>query len=574
MIHKVFADNHNFKEVNFTNGLNIVLGSKSSDSDDKDTRNGVGKTLLIDIINFCLGSHIDKNSKLKKIDLIKDWTFSIIIDLYGTKCTVSRSIDEPGTVFVKGDFSNFPKQPQPTLDGHYYKLKDWTELLGNYNFNLNETLDYKPSFRSLISYFIRNTPEAYLDPFTTYRHQNNITLQSNTSFLLGLNWKCASKAQLIKDKEKNLKEEEKKIMETYPNLGAIETKKINVENELNKKQQELNTFKLHKRYKDIEKEVNQITKEIKLLVNENVTLNRKLDNYTESIKTEKNPKEDALNKLYSEMDSIFKPSAKKTLNEVKEFHKNLIKNRKEFLKVEISELKNTIKHHEELIQEYDTKRSELMQILNTHSALEDYSLIQMEISDYKTEINKLNDIINQFKRIEDNKDEIKEEKNILNQKIKREYELQRSKWEKSITIFNENTKALYGENGSLIINFSEKGYKFNIEFPKNESRGVSKMKIFCYDAMLLELNSIYNNIDFLIHDSEIFSDVDSRQVAKAMNLIKNKCDEHNLQYICTLNSDELEKINLEIANDFNIFEHVKLELKDNDSQNHLLGEIF
>lgn len=574
MIYKVFADNPNFKEVNFTKGLNIVLGSKSSDSDDKDTRNGVGKTLLIDIINFCLGAHIDKNSKLKKIDLIKDWTFSIIIDLYDTKCTIYRSIEEPGIVFVKGDFSNFPKQPQPTLDGHYYKLKDWTELLGNYNFDLNETLDYKPSFRSLISYFIRNTPEAYLDPFTTYRHQNNITLQSNTSFLLGLNWKCASKAQLIKDKEKNLKEEEKKIMDTYPNLGAIETKKINVENELNKKQQELNTFKLHKRYKDIEKEVNQITKEIKLLVNENVTLNRKLDNYTESIKTEKNPKEDALNKLYSEMGSVFKPSAKKTLNEVKEFHKNLIENRKEFLKVEISELKNTIKHNEELIQEYDTKRSELMQILNTHTALEDYSLIQMEISDYKTEVNKLNDIINQFKQIEDNKDEIKEEKNILNQKIKREYELQRSKWEKSITIFNENTKALYGENGSLIINFSEKGYKFDIEFPKNESRGVSKMKIFCYDVMLLELNSFYHNIDFLIHDSEIFSDVDSRQVAEAMNLIKNKCEEHNLQYICTLNSDELEKINLEIANDFNISEHVKLELKDNDPQNHLLGEIF
>lgn len=574
MIYKVFADNPNFKEVNFTKGLNIVLGSKSSDSDDKDTRNGVGKTLLIDIINFCLGAHIDKNSKLKKIDLIKDWTFSIIIDLYDTKCTISRSIEEPGIVFVKGDFSNFSKKPQPTLDGHYYKLKDWTELLGNYNFDLNETLDYKPSFRSLISYFIRNTPEAYLDPFTTYRHQKNIGIQSNTSFLLGLNWKCASKAQLIKDKEKNLKEEEKKIMDTYPNLGAIETKKINVENELNKKQQELNTFKLHKRYKDIEKEVNQITKEIKLLVNENVTLNRKLDNYAESIKTEKNPKEDALNKLYSEMGSVFKPSAKKTLNEVKEFHKNLIENRKEFLKVEISELKNTIKHNEELIQEYDTKRSELMQILNTHTALEDYSLIQMEISDYKTEVNKLNDIINQFKQIEDDKDGIKEEKNILNQKIKREYELQRSKWEKSITIFNENTKALYGENGSLIINFSEKGYEFDIEFPKNESRGVSKMKIFCYDVMLLELNSIYHNIDFLIHDSEIFSDVDSRQVAEAMNLIKNKCDEHNLQYICTLNSDELEKINLEIANDFNISEQVKLELKDNDPQNHLLGEIF
>ncbi len=574
MIYKVFADNPKFKEVKFTKGLNIVLGSKSSDSDDKDTRNGVGKTLLIDIIDFCLGSEVNKNSKLKKIDLIKGWTFSIIIDLFNSKCTVSRSIDNPRKICIEGDFSKFPLKPQQTLTEHYYKLEDWRKLLGLYNFDLNEDFDYKPSFRSLMSYFIRNTPDAYLDPFIIYRHQRNINIQSNTAFLLGLNWKCASKAQLIKDKEKSLKNDKKKIENEYPNLGAIETKKIKLENELDEKIKELSTFKLHKQYKDIEKEVNQLTKEIKSIVNENVTLKRKLDNYKESIKTEKNPKEDALNNLYAEMDLVFKPSAKKSLKEVKEFHKNLIKNRREFLKVEILELTNTINHNEELIQEYDTQRSKLMKILNTHNALEDYTLIQMEISNNKSEINKLNEIIDKYKQIEDTEDEIKEEVSVFNQKIKREHELSRNTREKSITIFNENTKALYGEDGSLIINVSEKGYDFTIEFPKNESRGVSKMKIFCYDAMLLELNSIYHNIDFLIHDSEIFSDVDNRQVAEAMNLIKDKCEKHNLQYICTLNSDELEKIKMEISTDFNISEYVKLELKDNDPQNHLLGEIF
>ena len=213
-------------------------------------------------------------------------------------------------------------------------------------------------------------------------------------------------------------------------------------------------------------------------------------------------------------------------------------------------------------------------ILNTHNTLEDFNIIHTEISELHSKINKLNDAIIAYEKIQIHTDKLKEKSKILNQKIKREYELQRNKWEKSITIFNDNTKALYGENGSLIINFSEKGYKFDIEYPKNESRGVSKMKIFCYDAMILELNSIYNNIDFLIHDSEIFSDVDNRQVAEAMNLIKDKCEKHGLQYICTLNSDELEKINMEISTDFNIYEHVKLELKDNDPKNHLLGQIF
>lgn len=574
MIYKVFADNSNFKEVTFTKGLNIVLGSKSSESNEKDTRNGVGKTLLIDIIDFCLGSRANKGDKLKKIDLINDWTFSLIIDIYNTKCIVSRSINDTGKVFIEGDFSDFPIKPQTTLEGHYYKLKDWTKLLGQYTFNLDETIKYKPTYRSLISYFIRNTPDAYIDPTMINHNQTPINKQINAAFLLGLNWKCASNVQLIKDKNKELKKELKKTKEQYPNLGTIETKKINLENELNEKNQELSTFKLHNRYKDIEHEVNHITKEIKSILNKNIILKRKLNNYIESIRIEKNPRENALNKLYSEMDSVFKPSAKKTLTEVKEFHENLINNRKEFLEVEIIQLKDNINHNEKLIEEYDEQRSKLMKILNTHNTLEDFNIIHTEISELHSKINKLNDAIIAYEKIQIHTDKLKEKSKILNQKIKREYELQRNKWEKSITIFNDNTKALYGENGSLIINFSEKGYKFDIEYPKNESRGVSKMKIFCYDAMILELNSIYNNIDFLIHDSEIFSDVDNRQVAEAMNLIKDKCEKHGLQYICTLNSDELEKINMEISTDFNIYEHVKLELKDNDPKNHLLGQIF
>lgn len=574
MIYKVFADDPRFNEVNFSKGLNIVLGTKSSSSDDKDTRNGVGKTLLIEIIDFCLGSQVKKDTKLKKIDLIKNWTFSIVLDLFYSKCTISRSIKESRKIYIEGDFSNFPIKPHEENDKNYYKLKEWTELLGVYYFNLNETLKYKPTFRSLISYFIRNTPDAYLNPFEMHQRQSSINIQSNTAFLLGLNWKCASKAQVIKDEKKDLKNKRKSIEEKYPNLGVIETQKINLENELNKKIDEINSFKLHRRYHNIEKEVNQLTKEIKSQVNRNVILNRKLGNYRESIKIEKNPKEDTLNKLYSEIDLIFTPNAKKSLKEVKSFHNNLINNRKEFLEVEILELENEIKHNEELIKNYDNQRSELMKILNTHNALEDYNLLQMEISEDKSEINKLNEAIKSYEQIELSENKIKDETKLIKQKIKREYEVSRPSWQKAITIFNENTQKLYAENGSLIINISEKGYKFDIEFPKNESRGVTKMKIFCYDAMILELNSENKNIDFLIHDSEIFSDVDNRQVANALNLIQNKCENHDLQYICTFNSDELDKIKIALPSEFNISQYIRLKLGDNEPCNHLFGEIF
>ena len=80
MIYKVYADNESFNSIELNSGLNIVLGVKTETSNDNDTMNGVGKTTLLEIIDFCLGSKIDKNSYLKKINEIKDWTFSIEMD--------------------------------------------------------------------------------------------------------------------------------------------------------------------------------------------------------------------------------------------------------------------------------------------------------------------------------------------------------------------------------------------------------------------------------------------------------------------------------------------------------------
>jgi uncharacterized protein YydD (DUF2326 family) len=55
MIHAIRCDQPGFKTVKFFEGLNVVLAERSELATDKDSRNGLGKTTLIDIIHFCLG---------------------------------------------------------------------------------------------------------------------------------------------------------------------------------------------------------------------------------------------------------------------------------------------------------------------------------------------------------------------------------------------------------------------------------------------------------------------------------------------------------------------------------------
>lgn len=68
------------------------------------------------------------------------------------------------------------------------------------------------------------------------------------------------------------------------------------------------------------------------------------------------------------------------------------------------------------------------------------------------------------------------------------------------------------------------------------------MVIFCFDltcAVLAHRNG--RGPDFLVHDSHLFDGVDERQVGEALKLAATVCGEEGIQYIATMNSDDLAK---------------------------------
>lgn len=60
MISRIYANDTRFKPVKFEKGLNVILADRKQDSDEKDSRNGIGKTTLINILHFCLGSDLSR----------------------------------------------------------------------------------------------------------------------------------------------------------------------------------------------------------------------------------------------------------------------------------------------------------------------------------------------------------------------------------------------------------------------------------------------------------------------------------------------------------------------------------
>ncbi|GAH38142.1 unnamed protein product [marine sediment metagenome] len=127
MIKAIRSDHPSFRTVKFKEGYNIILADRTKDSSKKDSRNGLGKTTLIEIIHFCLGSSLRKGSTLacKELD---NWTFILDLTLDNKEFSIYRNTSNPSKVKIEGDFSGWVIKPEYEMDGNYMKVSDWNNI--------------------------------------------------------------------------------------------------------------------------------------------------------------------------------------------------------------------------------------------------------------------------------------------------------------------------------------------------------------------------------------------------------------------------------------------------------------
>jgi len=582
MIHSIKCDKPSFKTIHFKEGFNVVLAERTKESTKKDSRNGLGKSTLIEIIHFCLGGN--KGETLKKPQL-NDWTFTIDFDLAGKRYSVSRNTTEEKKLIIEGDCSDWPIKPivDKKTGKQMITRNDWINILGILMFELQPIYDeytYHPKFRSLISYFIRKNGQsgAFLNPFQQYKAQNEWDIQVANSYLLGLGWEYASKWQVIKDRNKVLVQIKQEattgiISNLMGNIGELEALKIRLEAHVKQEKDNLDNFKIHLQYRQIEEDANNITKVIHEKVNQNIDDKRLLDHYEASLKEEIDAKPEQITKVYREAGLILSEDVTKKIDEVLAFHKKIVFNRKEFLGSEIERIKQRIIQKEQEIQALTSKRAELMHTLRTHGALQEYTQLQ---TNHQTTVSQLKDVslrLDNLRKFEQGKSAINVEQELLQQRANNDLNERLVQKEAAILTFNSYSQELYKAPGTLSINVSKTGFKFGVDIQRSGSHGIGNMKIFCYDLMLAKLWAKQTKTSiFLIHDSIIFADVDERQKALALQLAESESRKEEFQYICTMNSDTVPKN--DFNEDFNFDKYIVSTFTDAREDGGLLGIRF
>jgi uncharacterized protein YydD (DUF2326 family) len=145
------------------------------------------------------------------------------------------------------------------------------------------------------------------------------------------------------------------------------------------------------------------------------------------------------------------------------------------------------------------------------------------------------------RQVESAKTELTIERAQIHQRITRDLDEHSEQINEAIVVFEEFSQRISDHEGSLTINVTDNGPEFAITVEGGRSKGIRNMQIFCFDMMLAVLWSRRNlGPGFLVHDSHLFDGMDSRQIAKAIEIGAEQSVRNGFQYIVTMNSDVLE----------------------------------
>lgn len=528
------ADRASFRPVRFNpEGLSLIVGGRSQkgEADSDKTYNGVGKSLAIALIHFCLGS----NKVNAFQESIPDWEFSLRFEKSGNDHRVSR---------------NTSRQNVVVFDGQEMKLAELRDHLAHLAFDLPAGIDGL-SFRPLLYKFLRRGKADYVEAeYTSSDHSPYEKLIRNI-FLLGLDVELVAEKARLNQRLKRIQESNKSLRND-PVLREFYTANKDVEIELSFLQERITQLEENQRsffevaddYYQVEKEANDLGIELQALRNRAVILRNAIDNIDKSLKVRPDITPDRIETAYRELGSAFRPETLRRLDEVQEFHRHLVDNRVTRLSQERRRLEQELATKEQTIRELNDALNEKTACLGRSRALDYFVAIGNEIASLKVTAQKLHDYRALGRRWSD---ELATTKGAMQQEVLRanEYlEQIHPRLGEINDVFKGLSRRLYPDSPAgltLRNNDGENQVRFNFEvrIENDASDGINEVRIFCYDLTLLTAG-LNHHLDFVVHDSRLFSDMDPRQRAETFRIARDITARRDCQYIATLNEDQIE----------------------------------
>jgi len=565
---EISANKSTFKTVRFNRtGVSLIVGSRKdplSGGDGVRSYNGVGKSLLIEIIHFCLGSNA--NSAFRQH--LPGWEFTLVFEAAGKINAASRSTEKQGEI---------------RLNGQNFNTKGFNEHLEKFCFDLPEWGGKQLSFRSLLPRFIRRSKADYNDARITSSDREPYTILLRNLFLLGIDTSLIeSKCQLrtrqsdLELFERNFKKDPF-IKEYYTGNKDASLQAKHLEEQIVRLESDLSRFAVAEDYYQIEQEANEIASHLRALKNNKAIADNSLENVKKSMETRPDIPREKLLKIYGELQGAFKEDALKKLEDVELFHSQLLTNRMARLGQERIKLETEAKLLAAEIRALNSEVDAKLGYLADKKALDQYAAVSSQISDLRGKRQKLQDYQQLLHNSREEATSVRIK--LAGENVKTNVYLDETAAERESrwTIFSSLAKLFFPDAPAGIILNNNIGdnkirYDFDVRIEADGSDGINAVKLFCYDLSVVTAQQNHS-MSFIFHDSRLFSDIDPRQRAVLFKTALNQSLKNNYQYIATVNQDQLDALRYELSEDeYNeLLQCTVLHLQDDGQESKLLG---
>lgn len=532
------ANKESFKTVTFNkSGLSFIVAKQKNpeSSDNSKTYNGVGKSLIVLLIHFCLGAKKDHYTSF--IEKLPDWVFYLRVEIDGTSHVISRKMSEPTKIY-------FDDEEPLTVDSFYEKIRQMV-------FSFPQDTQFL-TFRNTLPFFIRPLKKSYVEADNPSNFHTPYQKLIVNAFLMGLDTNLIQKKYQLRKEQERVEELEKNIKnddllkEFFTKDKDVNLKIIDLEDEIQKLRESREKFEVAEDYYDVKIEADSIEKELAKKHNEIVLTKNQIENITKSLQTSPDLGRDSIENIYKEVKIIFPENISKTLHELESFYEKLTSNRVKKLSEQkqlvSKKLEENLQKEAELKKELDNK----MKYLGAHQALDVVIKVGDRLKDLEAQKNKLQNYEELIANYHKKSLEIKESFIKYTQKTEEYLEEIKPIIKDKQDFFRKLAKRFYPNNTSGITVYNNEGenqlrYTIEAKIESDNSDGINNVKIFCYDMTML-FKGHGHNAKFSFHDSRLFDGIDERHKAEIFKVVSELFSNTEYQYIATVNQNQLNEV--------------------------------
>lgn len=585
---KLYCNDIRFHGISFNEGLNVVLGKVCKrDEVQKDSHN-LGKSTLIDVLDFMLLKNIDKNHFFKKYTpLFDDHIFYLEIALNdGTFLTICRSVSESTRICFKHSEATMVCTEDTVWDESNMALtKAVAYLNGCLGFNVLPDWSY----RKTVSFFLR-TQKDYINVFQLGKFQNGkhkdwkpvvFELLGYDCNVLKQKYALDERLDELRSKSSTISDEMSVNADDYDRVKSALALRLGERDEM---QRRVDAFSFYTEEQRITQNlIDEIERSISELNTRNYALSYDLERVKASIANLPTFDLEQLKQIYEEVKVYFPDNLSHSFEDLYEFNVKVTKERNQYLREQAQVLDDELRSVRKRLQELDQQRRDALAALQDRDTFHKFKSYQKKLAQLEGDVSRLEiqlHNVDVMATLNDEIEKVQQQQKEISKEITNQIKNQEGDIPTSIKrCFNEIFRTVFGVSALLYVRTNTTG---NVDFFTDvapdenadataEAYGNTYKKMLCvaFDLAVLATYSAKSFFRFVYHDG-VFEGLDNRKKELFVQVARDFCQRYSLQYIFSSIEDDVPQ---DILSSFTPAEQI-LTLNDQDDSGKLFGFSF